>query len=249
MPEAFAEALGYPGFVWLVGALFVAGLVRGFSGFGTALIYVPIAAQILPPVWVLVTVTVCDVLGPLFIARRAVRDAYLPDLQWILGGVLVGVPIGLAILLTISPETFGLVAAIVTLVMLVCLMGGFRYRGTLSSFGLFGIGVTGGTLGGASGVPGPPVILFYLASGRAAREVRANTLLYLLGFDAIMIAILLVSGRVELLPFVMGIMLSIPNALGNLCGAALFQPGYERAYRHAAFAIIGASALSALPIW
>ena len=42
-----AEILGREGVGLLFGIVLVAGLVRGFAGFGTALVFVPVAARIL----------------------------------------------------------------------------------------------------------------------------------------------------------------------------------------------------------
>ena len=42
-----------------------AGLVRGFSGFGTAMIYLPVASQFLTPFEALITLMVMDFFGPL----------------------------------------------------------------------------------------------------------------------------------------------------------------------------------------
>ena len=50
MPEILSEALALPGLWLLILGALVAGIVRGFSGFGTAMIYLPIAAQVMPPI-------------------------------------------------------------------------------------------------------------------------------------------------------------------------------------------------------
>ena len=49
MPEARGSAPAEPGLVWLLIATIVAGLCFGFAGFGTALIFLPIATSVVPP--------------------------------------------------------------------------------------------------------------------------------------------------------------------------------------------------------
>ena len=55
MPETEAhvlwQALQFEGLIWLITAALLAGFVRGFSGFGSALIFMPLAGQFLPPLW------------------------------------------------------------------------------------------------------------------------------------------------------------------------------------------------------
>ena len=71
MSEVIAQALAVPGIAWVFGAAFVAGLVRGFAGFGTAMIFLPIATQMLEPVWAVIVLILMDVIGPLPALPRA----------------------------------------------------------------------------------------------------------------------------------------------------------------------------------
>lgn len=57
MPEALAGVLATPGLVWLILTISVAGIVRGFTGFGTALVFVPVAGMFLPPQVVVAVIT------------------------------------------------------------------------------------------------------------------------------------------------------------------------------------------------
>ena len=100
---AVEAALGTDGFAWLAVAAILAGLVRGFTGFGTAMVYLPIAGQFLPPVQALVTLILIDFIGPMPAVPRAIREGHTRDVMRLVAGVLVGAPIGVAILL-LSPR-------------------------------------------------------------------------------------------------------------------------------------------------
>jgi len=63
--DIFAGVIAGEGFWLLVAAAAVAGLVRGFSGFGTAMVYLPVAGQILSPFEALTTLLIMDLVGPL----------------------------------------------------------------------------------------------------------------------------------------------------------------------------------------
>jgi len=45
------QILFFDGLAWLIITVFFAGLVRGFAGFITALVFMPIAASVTSPVW------------------------------------------------------------------------------------------------------------------------------------------------------------------------------------------------------
>jgi uncharacterized protein len=248
MPDPFWTALGQPGLVWLVIAASVAGVVRGFSGFGTAMVFLPVAGQVLNPVAALVALTVMDLVGPLPNVPRALREAHRGDVLRLCAGLVVAMPFGLLILISVAPEVFRYSVSVVSLLLLVLLVLGWRYRGVLRRWMIYLTGMLGGFLFGAVGLPGPPVIMIYMAAPLPAPVVRANLMLYLLGADAVMMGLLGVSGQLAAAAIWTGVAITLPYLAGNVLGGWLFRPEYERFYSWAAYAIIAFSALSGLPL-
>ena len=125
---------------------------------------------------------------------------------------------------------------------------GWRFQRQLDSSALIGLGGIAGVCGGIAGVPGPPVILFYMASTQPIKVIRANNLLFLFGFDIFALFFLSIAGALNVSAVVLGLILAIPMGLGNVIGAALFNPEKEKLYRKIAFCIITLSALTGLPL-
>ncbi|WP_421703566.1 sulfite exporter TauE/SafE family protein [Aliiroseovarius sp.] len=249
MPEILAAVLDQPGLGWLAAVALIAGVVRGFTGFGTALIYMPVAGQFLSPFGALITLTAMDVIGPLPNLPRAFRDGHRRDALRLCAGLVVAMPIGVWVLTLVAPEVFRYSVSLLSLGLLVLLVSGWRYHGELRRAAVYLVGMLGGFLGGATGLAGPPVIMTYMASPHPAKVIRANLLLYLFGVDILMIGVLSVMGRMELSSLLLGFALAVPYLAGNLLGGWLFRPGYERAYRAVAYGLIAISALSGLPLF
>lgn len=249
MPDALATAFATEGLWWLGLVSFAAGLVRGFSGFGSGLVLLPATAAVLGPVSGITAMTVADLTGPIPILRRALREVYLPDLARLLGATVVSLPMGVALLLLLDPVVFRYGLSIIALITLTLLISGFRYRGALTPPLVYTTGGLAGLLGGAVGVPGPPIIALYLASSLPAVSVRATILLYLVVYDIFLLVLYAINGRLFVGALMIGVLLAVPNILGNLAGAAIFRPSLERFYRAVAYLIIAFSALSALPLW
>lgn len=249
MIELLQLALATEGLLWLVTAALVAGVVRGFAGFGTAMIYLPVAAQFLGPFEALTTMMVMDLVGPLPQAPRALRDGHPGDVARLGTGLFIAYPIGIALLAIASPEFFRYTVSIVAILLLFALVSGFRYRGTVTPPMVYGVGLSGGFLGGVSGIPGPPVILFYMASPHPPAVIRANNTLYLLLSEVALFAALAMQGYLAPEMLVLGAILILPYMLANFVGTAIFSPEAERTYRVAAYVIIAASAIRGLPIW
>ncbi len=238
-----------PEFLLLACAAMTAGMVRGFAGFGTALIYLPIAGIVLDPVSAIITLVTMDVLGPLPMLRRAAPDTHRADLTRLTLGAVLALPVGLAALFVLDPGVFRTFVSVVSLTMLCVLMFGWRYAGALRPRAVFGTGAAAGFLGGIAGIPGPPVIFAYMASPHPTRVIRANTTFFLFFYDCAILTMMLIAGRLATEPVLTGLALAIPAMAGNILGSRLFIPGYESLYRGVAYGLIFAAAVAGLPIW
>jgi uncharacterized membrane protein YfcA len=155
---------------------FVAGLIQGLAGFGSALLAVPLMTLVLP---VATVVPLMAVLGGLMSAynllhlHHAIRVR--PVLRLLLG-YLIGTPLGL-LALTRAPEGLMLAGLGVFLCgyALLSLAGRQPAWAWLREWRL-GLGVTSGALGAAFSTNGPPVIL-HVAAHREWGPDRQKALL------------------------------------------------------------------------
>ena len=249
MLDFFAAALATDGIWMLFSGALVAGIVRGFAGFGTAMVYLPVAAQVVGPFEALTTLIIIDLTGPLIHVPRAIRDGHPGDVLRLGLGAALAVPLGVWVLSLVEPEVFRYGVSIVALVLLTLLIAGVRFHGQLTKPMIFGTGALGGFLGGSVGVPGPPVIMLYMASELPVKTIRANNTLYLILADIILLVVLALRGFLAASAVAIGILAILPYTIGNWIGAAMFRPEAEGRYRFAAYVIIAASAIFGLPIW
>lgn len=249
MPDILASALATPGLIWLVLGASVAGIVRGFAGFGTAMIYLPVAGQFLSPFEALTTLICMDLIGPIPNVPRALRDGHPGDVVRLASGMVLTVPLGIYALSLVAPEVFRYGVSVIALILLVLLVGGFRYSRTLSNPMMLATGGLGGFLAGSVGLPGPPVIMLYMAAPHPPQVIRANTMLYLLLADIALLSVLFLFGHLVFAAIGLGLVLAVPYLAGNLIGAALFNPARVKVYRGVAYCVIAASALNGMPFF
>ncbi|WP_298936140.1 sulfite exporter TauE/SafE family protein [uncultured Ruegeria sp.] len=247
MPEIFGQSP--QGLAIILFAAFMGGIVRGFSGFGTALIFLPLATPHLGPFGALIGLTIMDIFGPLPNLRRAWLVVDKGDLTRLVLGCALVLPLGLWLLTQVEPEVFRYAVSFVALFMLAVLILGVRYRGRVSRTMVTAIGGAAGFLGGVAGLPGPAVILFYMSRPLQIETIRATILLFLFGFDFLILGYLTGMDRVTLATAGLGLALAVPNLIGNWLGGWLFRPDREQLYRAAAYLAIALAALSGLPLW
>jgi hypothetical protein len=132
---------------------------------------------------------------------------------------------------------------------LAALVSGWRYTGRVGRAGLLGVGASAGVLGGATGLGGPPVILFYLAGPSGAERVRANTILFLCVLDIAITFTLFLRFAFGAADLALAALLVLPYTLAILVGLRLFDPARERTYRHVAYTLIALAIVAGLPLW
>ena len=249
MPDAALAALALPGVWWLAATIAVAGVVRGFTGFGSALIFVPIAGIFLPPVHVIAIIALVEVASIVALVPRAWDHADRPQVAVLVLAALPTVPLGLMVMESLDAVAVRWIVAAFASGTLIALLMGWNFRRAITLPMVLGIGAAAGFLGGLTGLTGPVVVLFYLAGGRAARTVRANTILFLGALDLVIAANLLLGGFADLSVLWLGALLAVPYFLFMMGGQALFHPLHERLYRRAALTVIALAVATGLPIW
>ena len=101
MPDLTAFTALQLGF--LAASAFIAGLARGFSGFGAALIFVPLASTVVGPMVAAPLLLVTALVLAAGLIPNAWRIANRREVGTMLIGTLVGVPIGAMILARAEP--------------------------------------------------------------------------------------------------------------------------------------------------
>lgn len=223
----------------ILGVAFLAGLIQGLSGFGSALIAVPLLALMLPvetvvPLMALVGVAVSAF--NLWHLRHAIRFSPLVPL---LAGYLLGTPLGLYFL-TRAPENLilGSLGVFLTAYALLSLAGRRPDYAWLREQRV-GIGAVSGAMGAAFSTNGPPVILHVAAHSEwSADRQKATLVLYFLTASGITVLAHGYSGLVtqEVLSWFLW---STPMLLaGTLTGAWLYGRLGEHNYRRLTFGLI-----------
>ncbi|MCO4840094.1 MAG: sulfite exporter TauE/SafE family protein [Rhodobacteraceae bacterium] len=247
--DAITATLAIDGLWWILLGAVLAGIVRGFTGFGTAMVYLPFAGAVLSPVSALLSLVTMDIFGPLPLVPNAARKGHPRDILRMGLGMVVMLPIGIFLLGQMEGNTYRYVVSFVTLACVVLLISGVRYTRPLTPPVIIAAGGLGGFLGGVAGVPGPPVTVLYMASRLPAQTVRANLILFLLLADVLIFPIMALQGMLSLQPILIGLIMLLPYMAGSAVGVALFDPTKERVYRVVAYIVIAGSALIGLPVW
>lgn len=230
---------------WMAAAFFVAGFVRGYSGFGFGALVISAGALVMNPLHL--------------VAIAIIGDLALSAQQWIgvrrhidwrraltlFGGALIGVPLGIWALTAIPENTARAVIALYVLAMCVALALGWTLTRRAGPATTFGTGIFSGAAN-AAGVGGLPVVVFLAAQTIAPTVFRATLIAYFTLLDIWTLPLLYQRGLItaETL-FVTAIALPI-FAIGTWAGGRRFLSAEPKDFRRFAIAVLMALALLGL---
>src|SRR5713226_8061282 len=239
MPESHSGNASFAGFMpdllavpFLVSAAVacIAGTVRGFAGFGAAMIMTPVFSALYGPA---VGVPLCLPLLP-----SVVRLVDWRRIGLLLSAAVVGVPVGNLVLTRVAPEPMRWVISGIVLGAVVLLASGWRFAGRPRTVTTLAAGASSGFLNGLAGMAGPPIAFYYLAGDETVTRVRANLTTYFVFVDLLAIATFASRGLIDWSTGVLGLLLAPVVMLGGVLGGRLFPLASERFYRRLALVLL-----------
>lgn len=249
MPEDLLLALATPGLGWVVAIAVLAALVYGFAGFGSALIFMPLATIFLPPPLAIAAFSLSAVGSLITVFPGAWKAADKRATLMIVAMSVLFMPAGIYLLRIAPEETIRTAVCVVTLGTLAMLLSGWKVplrggRGLQLS-----VGALAGITGGSTGLNGPPVILFNLGTDQPVAVTRGNLACFLTLNSLFMMPMLWVQGLVDGRAFFLGLILLVPYALGGFVGVQMFRPEGAGLYKTVAYVLIGVAGVMGLPVW
>ena len=209
----------------------LAGIVSGMTGFGLALISVPLLLFVYEPRTVVVITAVLSVVINFAVVWDSWRDADRRVVIALLPPAFVGVVAGAELLRVVDPDYIRLVVGIVVVFSALLLLRDIRLPGAQTRWGAVVAGSASGALSTSTGLAGPPIVLLLASRGFPKRVFRGSSALYFLVMSLLGLAVLLSRGLLEAgdVPLTLAL---VPAAfLGKFIGTALLKKVSEKAFR------------------
>ena len=226
---------------------FVSGTARGFSGFGSALIFMPLASSIAGPRLVAALLLIIDFVAAAPLVPNAWKQADRKATAVMVAGALVGVPIGTWFLSRLDPVTTRWIISGFVLALLLLLLSGWRYRGKDHPALSVGIGALSGFCSGLAQTGGPPIVGYWLGRPVASHIARANILLFFGASDFFSLVSYSLTGLITSDAIRFSLLVGPVYALGVLIGASLFGRASETLFRAICYALIAIAVVVGLP--
>lgn len=236
--------------VWVVIVTVLAGMSRGFSGFGGSMIFVPLVSALYSPMLAIVLLFMIDFLATTPMLPPHFRNCTWREIWPLLIASSISFPIGLYFLTQIDPVVMRWIISVFIGAMVIVMASGWRYRSAPTLPAVLATGSASGFVGGLMGTGGSLVVLLFWLGGQSnASRVRSNIFAYfgllsvvsIIGYwysGMLTLDVLLVT--LALLPFYL-----VPIFLGQ----SVFNRSSDATYRRVSLIFCAVVSVATLPIW
>ncbi len=226
--------------------VFLAGMVRGFSGFALSALIMASLAIMIPPLELIAVCTILEFSASMLMVRGGLKDADMKIAFGLAIGSIVGAPVGLYLTNTLSVETSKMIALCLILVLAFLQLLKVRARFLATDPGLVFSGLTAGVATGLASVGGMVVALYVLAREAPAKVMRASLVVYLFLGTLSSFIYLYLYEMLTITALSRGATLVIPCVLGVVVGQAIFRPQLEKYYKPFCLLLLAVLATSGL---
>ncbi|MGI9355279.1 MAG: TSUP family transporter [Rhizobiaceae bacterium] len=225
-------------FLICVAVTFIAGMVRGFSGFALSALVMASLAIMIPPVELIAVCWFLEISASLLMVRGGVKEADMKVVFGLVIGSAMGYPMGLYLTNTLPVETSKAIALVVILVLAATQLLKLRPTFLATTPGLYVSGLLAGIATGLASVGGMIVALYVLARDAPARMMRGSLVMFLFIGSLVSFVYLSLFGMMVSAVVARGLILAVPCMIGVVVGKTLFMPSLEGYYRPFCLALL-----------
>ena len=213
-------------------AALVAGVVRGFSGFGGPAIMTLVLTQFFSPLSVLTKVVIIDAVSYLLLVPSAVREFDRRFVAVVTTATLLGLPVGVYLLAVTDPLVMKRAVAATVAVCVVVMLFGVRLQTRPPMVVQVLAGVLAGVVLGSTYIALVAVIFFFALPDSGVRS-RANTVFWGIVLAFLLIATHLVLGNTTTGDLWRAMLVGTAYLAGTGAGVWWFRKTGERTFRRA----------------
>ncbi len=218
--------------------IFLAAIVRGFSGFGFSLLAVTALSLLLPAQEVVPSIFMLEVAASLHLLPGIWKDVHWKSLGPLIAGCLLATPLGVYLLAHAPQAPMQIALGIFVLVAVTMMMLGYAMKTMPNTITSILVGAASGFCNGAFGIGGPPVILFYFASPAGHIAGRASVIAFFLATDLIGLTFQAGEGLVTKEAFIRALIFLPALLIGVWIGSRGFKSANQETFRKIVLAIM-----------
>ncbi len=217
--------------------VFLAAIVRGFTGFGFSALVVTMLSLIVAPKEIVPVIFILEIVASIHLLPGAIGHIDRKFLFPLILGVTISTPVGVTLLALLSDQAMRLLLYPVVMVITILLLMGVKQKQPQPVLPYIG-GLAAGFANGAAAIGGLPVVLMLLYIGVSATALRATLIAFFAFTDGYG---LLWAGQQSLMTaqvLSLALIYVLPMVSGIAVGSSLFKRASNADFRWLALTLL-----------
>ncbi len=232
--------------LWAAVMTFGAATIRGLTGFGMAIILVPLLGMIIQPAEaVILAILLQFLIGPVGL-KMILADADRDSALLIAGCAVVATPLGLWLLKQTPPDLARVLIAAIAIGAFILIIAARKAVMQPGRSMTVLTGLTAGILTGFAAMPGPPVVPYYLREAFTPQTARASMMLVFFATATAGTLSAFAVGAATVRMLMLGATLFLPMLVGNHLGGLGFGRISAPLWRSLVALLLGGAGVSAV---
>ena len=224
--------------------IFIGGLLRGFLGFGPALLTIPVLAYIYSPTEALVIHIIMEIPSTLFLLPTALKNSDKKSILPLFIAMVSFIPVGMYLVVILNPEIIRRTISIIVLILVLMLSRGWNFKSFIGFKSMVFSGILGGFIQGIAGIGGAPIVTVLMARNDSEDVSRGNILFLMAGIVVFSITSQAIYGLISLNLITLGFMASPIYIAATYSGSTFYTYKGKNLFRKIALIFLSIIALT-----
>ena len=152
------------------------GFLRGFIGFGSGLLMIPILSFFYSPIFAMVFNIVIEIPATIYLTFVGIKKSNLREITPMMFTMMLTIPFGTIFLVSVDEQIIRTLMSLLLIFFVILIATGWRIKSTITKYVLVLGGAISGLMQGATGMGGPPYVTVLLSKNDSDDVARANIL-------------------------------------------------------------------------
>ena len=153
------------------------GFIRGFLGFGSGLVTIPILSFLYSPIFAIVFNIIIEIPTTIYLTFVGAKTCKFKEIIPMFLSMMITIPIGTIFLISIDEKIIKIVMSILVIFFVFLIASGWQLKSSITKLVLVLSGILSGLMQGITGMGGPPFATVLLSKGDNSNVTRGNILI------------------------------------------------------------------------
>ncbi|MEE3000436.1 MAG: sulfite exporter TauE/SafE family protein [Pseudomonadota bacterium] len=245
MTEFLSNLLVFP-FIFTLCLGLAGGIMQGFTGWGGAMLMMPLITLVYPPAEALALLVVGGLIMSAQLYPRALKEVTWDSMRPMLLALIIFTPVGTILLLYMDPTLVRTIIGIILVIVSLVILSGWQYRGKQNIFSILSFGGISGVINGFAGLGSSILAIYIMALPNQASVQRSNIIIASGVIIFTIMVVFALNGVMDWDLVIRGILLAPTQMAGAVIGTRLFHHFPQEYFKKITLIIIAILGVSAI---